>query len=1238
MMKLRNLMQVACMATAALTAFSCSQEEFENSGRKGNITVNATFEGAGTDTRTTVNDEYKILWQDTDALGLFCSNAESNYSNTKLEYASGAGQTSATFNGSKPSGETAVFSIYPYQQNMSVSGNTLTMTLPATLTNYNGSSNGPMYAKVTNPDNLSALSFKHMAAMIKLTVNKIPAEATTFKIIASNNIAGTCTVDLTAADPILAVTSDESKEITASFTASADIKSRNFYIPLPTGTYSSITAQLTNGSDKVYFTKTLNDKILGRRDILVVPPLDCVVVEATTPSALSTALADSKNLPQEAPTAATVTDIAVSGSFNTTSGSNDGIAIPVLQNSDINLAFNTAPTTSTAAPLTLTDKTNTSIGAPAATATNSVSLAVPETNAEQEAPSVAITMPSTTVTLAAVGNKATYNEVTATTAQQTLIINAGVTVKKLTVKGGNLKIYGKVEQLVHDAGDTTIYIIKGTEASLPATIDSKFVVQSDVAVLKAAFANGEDFKLSADADITGQSVSVPAGKSVVLDLNGYTLTADNSATGKIIVLGKMTLKDSSTEKKGKIVASQDYTAASYNGSLIEIAGEDASMTMESGNISAVRKTPNSNGQYGVGVTDGGDFTMTGGKIEAGWFAVAGNGNYKTQNSIINITDGELISTADYAVYLPQSGTTTISGGKVYGAAGGVCIQRGTLNVEGTALITSKGTGSTGNWGDGTGGLDCAAINVSGAYGIATVNIKGGTLIAEAKSLITEGTTYTPVINVTGGTFSDPSALKYMKTNANVNIKLTADKTCPGFKTTSGQTLTMDLGGKILTLADPTVGSTGTETNSCQLLEGSNVTFKNGTLKSDNNKIMIQNYCNLTLDNMTVEDTNAQYVVSNNCGNISINNTTINAGSNANQFAFDVCGYAKYTAGVTVTVSGTSVINGKVEISKSAGNTEPMKLNITGGTFNGDLKVDASVGTENAKSIISVSGGTFSDPSVLKYMATNATVDIKLLSNINIAKTELATGYILNAANATANLNLNGHDIINSSETADATPFTQIFTVQNGTLNISGNGNVKCDASATAKDDGYRMVIEARGHGTVNIHGGSYYNTQKLNTQIDLIYARENGKINIYGGTFESGKYGTPNNDTDGRYWVLNLKNTDKNTASIQVSGGTFINFNPANPNMDDNESYLVTGYEVTRDGVYIQQPTKSTMGGKNILLAQQVRRTDKPNSKKGSNISSQTKRRGIAIALLLSFRCGGQRIFFYKSASSASKK
>lgn len=964
MMKLRNFMQVACMATAVLTAFSCSQEEFDNGGRRtGNTTITATFEGAGSDTRTIVNDDYKIVWQESDALGLFCMSSAGAYSNTKLEYQSGAGNTSATFSGTKPTDETAKFSIYPYQSGMSVSGQTLTMILPAILTDYAGTSNGPMYAKVTDANNLSALSFKHMAAMIKLTVNKIPAEATTFKITASNNIAGTCTANLNMADPVLAVTDDGSakKEITATFTASSEIKTRSFFIPLPVGTYSSITAQLTNGGDKVYFTKTLNDKILGRRDILVVPALDCVEVTAETPSALSTALSNGDNLPQTAPEVEKATTIAVSGTFSTTSGSNDAIAIPVVEKSNVNLAFNTLPTTSTSAPLKLADKTNTSITTPAETSTNSVSLAVPEIAGSQEAPSVEITMASSTVTLAAVGEKATYNEVTATTAKQTLIVDAGVTIKKLTVKGGNLNVNGKIETLVYSAGQTSgsyahgdpiISITKGTGAELPESIPDGFVVEDNIAVLKTALANGGTYQLTTDADIRGLNITIPAGKETTLDLNGHTLTAANKIGDNILVEGKLTLKDSSNPSNGQIVASEDYSA-DYTTTLIYVNGENASMTMESGTIYAVRTNPTDKGQFGVGVYDGADFTMTGGKIEAGWYAVAGNGNYKTQNSIINITGGELISTADYALYLPQAGTTTISGGKIYGAAGGATIQRGTLNVDGTALITSKGTGNTGSWGDGTGKLGCAAINANAAYDNCTVNIKGGTLTAESEALISTGTAHTATINVTGGTFSDPSALAYMTADANVNIKLSADKTCKGFKTVSGQTLTIDLGGKTLTLADPTVGSTGTETNSCQLLEGSTVTFKNGTLMSENNKIMIQNYCNLTLEGMTVTGTNAQYVVSNNCGNVTINNTTINAGSNENQYAFDVCGFSKYTAGVSVTVQGTSIINGKVEISKSSGNTEPMKLNITDGTFNGDLVVDSSI--TDAASIITISG-------------------------------------------------------------------------------------------------------------------------------------------------------------------------------------------------------------------------------------------------------------------------------------------
>ena len=446
MLRLRNFMQVACMATAALTAFSCSQEEFETTKGKGNTTITATFEGTGTDTRTTVNDLYKIVWEETDALALF----DTDNTKSTLRYISGAGTTSATFNGDVASGKTASFSIYPDQEDMTVAGNTLTMTLPATLTEYTGSSNGPMYAKVTDPGNLSALSFKHLAALIKLTANKIPEDANTFKITASNNIAGTCTADLNATEPVLAVMDEgASKEITATFTTSGNIKSRSFYIPLPIGTYQFITAQLTNGNDKVYFTKTLNDKTLNRRDLLEVPALDCVTVEATTPSALNSALANENNLPQTPPAEKVVTDIAVTGAFATEGGGNNtAIEIPVVNNSDINLAFNAVPTTINGA-LLLTDKNKGNQTEPATEATNKVSVAIPEI-AQETAPSVTIDMPRTTVTLSAVGASATYNEVTATTALKTLVVNAGVTVKKLTIKGGNVEIYGTVEELVRD--------------------------------------------------------------------------------------------------------------------------------------------------------------------------------------------------------------------------------------------------------------------------------------------------------------------------------------------------------------------------------------------------------------------------------------------------------------------------------------------------------------------------------------------------------------------------------------------------------------------------------------------------------------------------------------------------------------------------------------------------------------------------------------------------------------------
>lgn len=624
------------------------------------------------------------------------------------------------------------------------------------------------------------------------------------------------------------------------------------------------------------------------------------------------------------------------------------ISLPKSSATDRELSI-TLPTTDK--QITIKYDENSSSGSNAPKVLN---ITIPNANA-------ALVIEATETTVYLNGTK--YTSVTAGTAPNTLVIGAGVEVTSLTVNAGNVKVIGNGKIGSISKGSSyqgTAYIIASDQAVLPTGLSGFTVIASEEAIaIKEALAKGETYTLKEDADITNASVVVPVNKVATLDLNGYTITAANSTPisgtpgiGSITVQGKLTLKDS--KGNGKIIGSKDYNSATDGNGVVVVDGENAFLEMLSGTIYAVRNNAAANGQYGIIVSDGGDFTMKGGRIEVGWCAVGGNGNDKTKNSVIKIEGGELVSTSDYVLYLPHAGETTISGGTIVGAAGGVCIQRGILNISRTADICSLGTGDTGDWSDGTGGKVNTALMVSAKYGDCTVNISGGKLTA-AKDLIflKEKSNFQQNVTVTGGTFSDASLLGYLGANANVKVKMTADKSCGGFVTNNGQVVDIDLNQHTLTLANPTVGSEGTKTNSCQLLKGSKVTFRNGKLQSDNERIMIQNYSELLLDNVTVEALKADYVVSNNNESCTINNSTINAGTG--KFAFDVCSFSSY-AGVVVTVNGGSIINGKVEFSGNNGKKNG-KLIVNSGTFNGNLDVTPAYYDSVNKNII-INGGEF----------------------------------------------------------------------------------------------------------------------------------------------------------------------------------------------------------------------------------------------------------------------------------------
>lgn len=278
---------------------------------------------------------------------------------------------------------------------------------------------------------------------------------------------------------------------------------------------------------------------------------------------------------------------------------------------------------------------------------------------------------------------------------------------------------------------------------------------TEYATLKAAVYDataGQTVTLINDVDLTtDDELEVGKLQNIVLDMNGHSIKGANANHKNICVSGKLTLKDSKENSTGKIYAETPYQDGVYDKPLVEVIN-DGEFVMESGHINSV---PAGNHQFVIGAYYNSKVIINGGTIESGWYAINGS-NDEYQNTTITINGGTLVSTSSYAISHPHSGTLTInSGAVVYGAGGAIDMKRGNLVVYG-GIMTSKGKGDTGKWGEGTGDPDKAALNFCKPYGNVKAIIKGGTITAEGDAVLidaqpTEGKTVTLAIE--GGKYS-----------------------------------------------------------------------------------------------------------------------------------------------------------------------------------------------------------------------------------------------------------------------------------------------------------------------------------------------------------------------------------------------------------------------------------------------------------------------------------------------------
>lgn len=190
------------------------------------------------------------------------------------------------------------------------------------------------------------------------------------------------------------------------------------------------------------------------------------------------------------------------------------------------------------------------------------------------------------------------------------------------------------------------------------------------------------------------------------------------------------------------------------------------------------------------------------------------------------------------------------------------------------------------------------------------------------------------------------------------ITVVADHESEGIVFERGKYITIDFGGHTVTFTSE-VGDTNPKRLNMQLLNGSTLVFKNGTLKpSKEAKMLVQNYTNLTLENMTLDGRNEimTYTLSNNSGDVNIIGET-NIYAPEGKVAFDVCGYATYTIGPKVVINTTGTIEGKIEVTKdaTAANERPLSLVIKNINHNGGMSIQ-----EGLENNITIEGGNYTD--------------------------------------------------------------------------------------------------------------------------------------------------------------------------------------------------------------------------------------------------------------------------------------
>ena len=592
---MKKILWGALMA-AMMLAVGCANDNLE-SVKIGAYKLNATVESdAGSKAGIYMNDG-AFFWNNGDRIAV-----GEDLANYITECVNGV-QT-AVF-----SSDTAVqqgdYAVYPYSATKSIAGSILTYNLVNEYKYISVDRNFfdgmrvsiPMWAPVI--DNVA--EFKHLGGVIAFKIENLKAgENQTFTVTADKKIAGEFTVDLSAAEPILAtaatdVAEEKSVVIKFSLKKNADAV---FYVPVPVGTYD-LTVEAKNGTDVI--SKSYTGLEVARRDIRYTT-LAAVV---TNTNDITNAMKDNNSV---------IVDEITADATDTTIE----IELPVKDSeadaaSEHTLTFNS-----------IDENVKTIIISEEMAAGYSIEELVINVPSLDDAKSLEINMPETTVTIAVNGTGTlTFEEVVATTADNTLVVSDGITIKKLVVVAGNVKALAgsaieAVERAVENESDVTyLYYADGTTlpTTLGAGVEACMMVSQDLAEVIAAAKNGTTVVLGGDI-VVASTITIAQDKVVTLDMNGYNVNyaVDNNGTASSIFnnLGDLSIVNSAAQESVITFVASDPDLNAIPSYATNTITNEGTLTIGA-NVTVINE---SNGGASYAVDDKGVFTLNGGTLSA----------------------------------------------------------------------------------------------------------------------------------------------------------------------------------------------------------------------------------------------------------------------------------------------------------------------------------------------------------------------------------------------------------------------------------------------------------------------------------------------------------------------------------------------------------------------------------------------------------------------------------------------